>query len=111
MSKLSFKKVNAEIIKLNEGESFIGKLTQLSDREWFDKEKGELTNIKQFHFDLMNEEGEENGKGIYFGDGGFQNAMSMAGITNNDIIMVEKLKKAELGGGRKVNNYSISLAK
>ena len=105
--KMSFKKVNAEIIKLGENESFIGKLTQLSDREWFDKEKGELTTIKQFHFDILNDEGELTGKGIYFGDGGFQNAISMAGISVGDTIQVEKHEKQELKGGRRVNNYSI----
>lgn len=108
--KLAFKKVNAEIIKLSEGQSFMGNLTQLSDREWFDKEKGELTNIKQFHFDLVNDEGEILGKGIYFGDGGFQNAMSMSGVKIGDTVLIEKLKMADLGGGRKVNNYSISVA-
>ena len=104
---MSFKKVNAEIIKLEEGSSFIGQLTQLSDRDWFDREKGEMTVIKQFHFDLLNEESEVTGKGIYFGDGGFQNALSMAGVTVGDLIKVEKHEKQELKGGRRVNNYSI----
>lgn len=105
--KLNFKKVNAEIIKLKEGENFVGNLTQTSMRDWLDKETGEMTQIKQYHFDLLNEEGEEVGKGIYFGDSGFQNAMSMAGIKDGDIVMVEKLAKASLGSGRTVNNYSI----
>lgn len=76
-------------------------------RDWLDKEDGEIKQIKQYHFDLLNENGTEIGKGIYFGDGGFQNAMSMAGIKDGDVVLVEKLQKADLGGGRTVNNYSI----
>lgn len=105
--KLNFKKANAQIIKLEEGKSFIGKLTQTSKRDWLDKESGEMTVINQFHFDLLDQDGKEAGKGIYFGDSGFVNAMSMAGIVVNDTVMIEKLKKATLKGGRSVNNYNI----
>ena len=100
MSK--FKKVSVEIAKLKAGDELIGTLTQISDRDWFDKENGEMKQIKQFH--ITKEDGENV---VYFGDGGFRNAMSMAGIQIGDLFKAVKLEKTELKGGRTVNSYEI----
>lgn len=103
----NFKKVDVKILKLKSGESFIGKLTQTSDRPWMDK-KGIEKTIKQFHFDQLDEKtGEVTGQIIYFGDGGFQNAVSMAGIVVGDTIKAVKGGKSDIGEGRSVNNYEI----
>jgi hypothetical protein len=104
----NFKNVVVKILKLKAGESFIGKLTSTSNRDWLDRKSGEMKTIKQFHFDLLSEEtGEVSGQIIYFGDGGFSNAMSMADIKENDIIKVVKQAKSDIGQGRLVNNYEI----
>jgi hypothetical protein len=106
-----FEQVSVTILKLKSGESFIGTLTQTSDRPWKDK-KGIEKTIKQFHFDQLDEKtGEVSGQIIYFGDGGFQNAVSMAGITIGDTIKAVKGGKSDIGEGRSVNNYEIYKAK
>lgn len=105
-----FEKVDVKIKKLKAGESFIGALTQTSDRPWKDK-KGVEKTIKQFHFDELDAKGEVLGQFIYFGDGGFQNALSMAGITVGDTIKAVKGDKSDIGEGRSVNNYEIYKAK
>jgi len=107
----NFEKVDVKIMKLKSGEQFIGKLTQTSDRPWVDKKSGEEKVILQYHFDCMTDKGEPNGQIIYFGDGGFKNAMQMAGIKVGDTILAKKGKKEELGQGRSVNSYEIFKAK
>lgn len=106
-NSLSFTKVDVKILKLKSGESFIGKLTARSDRPWTDRKTGEEKTIKQFHFDLLTNDGKNDGQCIYFGDGGFTNAISMADVKNNDIIKVVKTPKTDIGGGRTVNSYEI----
>lgn len=107
-TKLSFKKVTVEIIKLEEKESFIGRLTQVSNRDWTDRNNGhEVKEIKQFHFDVMDENGEIVKKGVYFGDAGFRNTISLMGILTNDVIQVTKLNKKDLGNDVFVNEYEI----
>ena len=107
----NFEKVDVKILKLKANESFIGKLMQISDKPWNDKKSGELKTIKQFHFDTFNEKGEPSGQIIYFGDGGFTNAISMAGIKELDTVKVVKKAKEDIGQGRSVNTYEIFKAK
>lgn len=104
---LNFEKVDVEIKKLKAGEAFIGKLVDMSDRPWVDKVTGEAKTIKQYHFT------DTTGKNpfVYFGDAGFVNTLSTAGIKEGDIIKVLKNEKTDMVGGRSVNNYELFKAK
>lgn len=95
-----------EIIKLKKGEHFIGRLTMINSRPWTDKTTGEVKTLPQYHFETPNLE-----KIIYFGDAGFVNTFSMAGIEIGEMVKVTKLEKAEMSGGRTVNQYAVARAR
>ena len=104
---MQFTKVDVSILKLKAGESFIGKLTAISERPTLDKTTGLEKKITQFHFDELSDKGEVKGQIIYLADGGFKNTMSMSNIQTNDVVKVVKLQKVALQGGRSVNAYEI----
>lgn len=101
--EMQFKKVDVEIKKLEANESFIGKLTGISERPWIDKKTGEEKTLLQYSF--TDAQGEN--PFVYFADGGFKNVMTTANIKEGEVIKVVKLEKTSLGGGRTVNNYEL----
>lgn len=108
---MDFQKVDVQIKKIEAGEHFIGKLTDVSTRPWneVDKKTGAVTEkeITQYHFTDTNGENPF----VYFGDGGFKNTLTTANIQKGDIIKVVKLPKTDMGGGRTVNNYELYKAR
>lgn len=99
-----FEKVDVEILKLDLGESFIGRLKSVTDRPWLDKKASPPVEkmIAQYNF-----EAPDGSNFAYFGDGGFKNALSTAGIVEGDIIKVIKGEKIGLGGAHTVNTYEV----
>lgn len=98
-----FQKVDVEILKLAAGESFVGKLTDITDRPWLDRATGEVMTITQYHFI-----GPQNKAFVYFGDSGFKNLMYTTNVKKGDLIKVIKLdKKALEGTNRSVNEYEL----
>lgn len=100
------RKLNARIVKLSDlepGEKVVGKYLGQSERPWLDKETGEEKIITQFLF----EESGSDARFMVFGDAGFKNTFSSAGVTKDDVIEIEKLEMKDLGGGRRVNQYDI----
>lgn len=102
MENVTWEKVDVTIEKLKPGEEIAGTLTAITDRDWMDRSTGEAKTIKQFHIT-----GLDGRKMLYFGDAGFQNSMSMADVTIGDLFKAVKQPKAELKGGRTVNQYDI----
>lgn len=102
-----FEKVDVQIVKLKAGESFVGILTDVSQRPWFDKEQQKEVMIDQYSFT------DANGKMpfAYFGDGGFKNVILTANIKVGDKIKVVKGEKTAMSGGRTVNTYELYKAK
>lgn len=108
MTTLNFgRKANAEVKHLEAGQEFIGTFQAESTRDWFDKKDGEMKVITQFHFMELNTNGTEVGPVILFADAGLKNAAKSALLTVNETVMIKKLEKTELDGGRTVNNYEI----
>lgn len=105
-SKLKRKKITADIIKLSDlevGNSVMGIYKSTSERPWLDKETGEEKTITQVHF-----ENPANGERfLVFADAGFKNALSSAGVEENDMIEAVKLEQVALANGRRVNQYDI----
>lgn len=104
-----FTKVDVKMIKLKAGQSFVGKLTAISEKERVNPSNGEVSKMVYFHFNELSENDLETdlGQVIYIADAGLRNAFSMANIKTNDVVKVVKLEKSEMHGGRTVNNYEL----
>ena len=99
----NFQRVQTEILKLVAGSSFIGKLTDITERPWLDRETGEVMTITQYHF-----VGAENKLFVYFGDSGFKNLMWTNNVKKGDVIKIVKLdKKSVSGTNREYNDYEL----
>lgn len=98
----TFQKSNADIIKMEVGDSVEGTYTGQQTGDWLDKATGELKDLTRLYFTR-----DDGTKFILFQDGGLKNAMLNAGVSEGDYIKIQKLEKTELTGGRSVNQYDI----
>lgn len=105
MPKKVFKKVTADIIKMEVGQTVEGKYIGKSTGPWMDRQTGEEKELTRLFF-LK----DDDTKFILFEDGGLRNAMANAMVKEGDYIQVEKKEPVSIGSGRKSNQYDIYIA-
>lgn len=96
------KKLSVERLKLEAGDKFEGVLIGKSTVPWTDRKTGEVKDLTRLHF--------RNGKDVVVlinEDAGLASAMADAMVKEGQRILIEKLEKEEIGGGRSVNRYDI----
>jgi hypothetical protein len=96
------KKRNAEILKFESGDSFTGTYRGQSVAPWLDHATGETKDLTRLHF-----EAEDGGRVVIFQDAGLRNAMANSQVLEGEKITLVKQAKAELKGGRTVNQWDI----
>jgi hypothetical protein len=97
-----FKKVNVEIIKMEEGDEVEGTLVGRTTSPWTDKQDGEVKELTRVHFTR-----DDGTKFIIFEDGGLRGALTNAMVKDGDYVKILKLAKTSIGQGRTVNQYDI----
>ncbi len=97
------KKITMEIVKLEVGDTLVGRFVAQTERDWTDKATGEVKPLKTLVFE--NPQTLER-QGL-FADAGLLLAFEQAIVAQGDLIEIVKLDKAKLANGRTVNQYDI----
>lgn len=87
---------------MKSGDEVEGKYVGKNTGPWIDKATGEEKELTRLFF-----EKEDGQKFILFEDGGLRNALANAMVKEGDFVVIKKLEKTDLGGGRSVNQYDI----
>jgi len=101
-TKKVLKKITTDIIKMKAGDKVEGKLIGKTTGPWLDKATGEEKELTRLFFEKA-----DGTKFILFEDGGLRNALANAMVKEGEFVVIEKLEKTDLGGGRSVNQYDI----
>lgn len=84
------------------GDEVEGKYVGKTSGPWIDKKTGEEKELTRLFFEKP-----DGTKFIIFEDGGLRNCLANAMVKEGDHILIKKLEKTDLGGGRTVNQYDI----
>ncbi len=97
------KKLTTEIVKMEVGDKVEGYFIGTRSAPWIDRNTGEESELTRVYF----EKTKGGDKFILFQDAGLKNALANSMVNEGDHIVVEKLEKISLSGGRTCNAYDI----
>ena len=101
-STRKLKKISTDIIKMTPGDEIEGKYINRTTAPWIDKTEGEEKELTRLFFERP-----DGSRFIVFEDAGLRNAMANAMVSTGDYVIIKKLEKVTLAGGRTCNQYDI----